>query len=191
MGFHVICRSASEPRSRRGWLAAIAGAALLAGCAGTVATQSYRYQQDVPGHEQYAASLGPTTVTVYNSPYPTEDVIAAMQGHTPGVNLTFTSKANGSETYRVVLVFGESHAAPSTYCEAQSVAASPSPNGRLTITAAFCSRQLILSDAVARTTAIASAHDPEFERTMTDLLSALMPRNATPGMGDGQMGGGM
>lgn len=170
-------------------MAAAACAALLAGCADTVATQSYRYRQDVPGHEQYAAAIGPTPVAIYNSPYPNDDVIAAMQGRTAGPQMTFTAKPDGSSTYRVVLVFGESHAAPSTYCQAQTVTGGPSPTGRLTITAAFCSGQAILSDAVARTSAIPSAHDPEFERTMTDLLSALLPRTPASGMGDGEFGG--
>jgi hypothetical protein len=191
----VICRSACEPHRRRGWPAAVAAAtaALLAACSqGTVATQSYSYRQDVPGYEQNAASIGPTLVTVYNSPYPTADVIAAMQGRNPGPKLTFTATPDAKATYRIVLVFGESHQAPSTYCEAPAVSSSPSPTGRLTITAAFCSQQIILSDAVARTTAIASTQDPEFGRTMSDLLSALLPQYSAPGTsGDGQMGGGM
>jgi len=110
----VICRSA-EQHWVRGWLAAVAGAALLAGCdSGTVATSSYTYRQDVAGHEQYAASIGATPVTVYNSPYPNDDVIAAMQGRTPGPQMTFTAKQDAPATYRIVMVFGESHAAPST-----------------------------------------------------------------------------
>ncbi len=187
----VSSRSSCEPALSRGWLAALGGAVLLAGCGeGNVTTQSYAYRQDVPGHEQYAAAIGPTPVAVYNSPYPADDVIAAMQGRTPGPKMTFTGNPDGSATYRVVLVFGESHAAPSTYCQVQAVTAGPSPTGRLTVTAAFCAGTSILSDAVARTDAIASPHDPEFERMMTDLLSALMPRNnplSVPDMGSGTM----
>jgi hypothetical protein len=187
----VSCRS-DKQHWARGWLATVAGAALLAACSsGTVATSSYSYRSDVPGHEQYAASIGATPVAVYNSPYPNDDVIAAMQGRTPGPQMTFVAKQDGSATYRVVMVFGESHAAPSTYCEAQAIAASPSPTGRLTITAAFCAGKSILSDAVARTNAIPSAHDPEFERTMTDLLSALMARNQPTTGGDVGGGSGM
>jgi hypothetical protein len=175
----MTCRSGCEPYSWRGWLAAAAGAALLAACSeGTVATSSYSYQEDVPGHEQYAASLGPTVVAVYNSPYPTADVVAAMQGRTPGAQLTFIAMPDPAATYRVILVFGESHAAPSTYCEATAVSSSPSPTGRLTVTAAFCAGKSILSDAVARTNAIPSVHDPEFQSLMGDLLSALLPRSS-------------
>jgi hypothetical protein len=183
----MSCRSACELRGSRAWLVAIAGAALLAACTESpVATQSYSYREDVPGLEQHAASLGPTTVAIYNSPYPNDDVIAAMQGRTPGPQMTFTAKPDASATYRVVMVFGESHAAPSTYCETPTVTASPSPSGRLTVTAAFCSGPTILSDAVARTNAIASAHDAEFGQLMGDLLSALLPRNnplTSPTMG--------
>lgn len=185
----MISRSACDRRRWRGCLAAAAAAALLAACQGDVATQSYAYRQDVPGHEQYAAAIGPTQVAVYNSPYPNDDVIAAMQGRTPGPQMTFTAKPDAAATYRVVLVFGESHEAPSTYCGAQAVTAGPSPSGRLTVTAAFCAGPSILSDAVARTGAIPSAHDPEFARLMTDLLSSLLPRNGAPGIGDGGMGG--
>jgi len=181
----MSCRSACERHWSRGWFAAVVGAALLAACS-DVSTSSYSYREDVPGLEQHAASLGPTTVAVYNSPYPNDDVIAAMQRHAPGPQMTFTAKPDPSAAYRVVVVFGESHSAPSTYCEADAVTASPSPSGRLTVTAAFCSGRTILSDAVARTNAIASAHDPEFGQVMGDLISALLPRNnplTSPTMG--------
>lgn len=173
-----------------GAAALIAAAGLLAACEGSVATESYGYRADVPGQEQYASTLGPTPVAVYNSPYAAADVIAAMQGRNPGPKLTFIAAQESGATYRVVMVFGESSAAPSTYCEATAVAASPSPSGRLTVTAAFCSGKGIVSDAVARTTAITSTQDPKFADLMTQLLSALLPQNGMPGItGGGETGG--
>ena len=169
---------------------AMVAVAMLTACSGGgVATQSYSYRADVPGHEQYAATLGPTPVAVYNSPYATADVIAAMQGRNPGPKLTFVAAQESGTTYRLVMVFGESTAAPSTYCEATAVAAAPSPSGRLVVTAAFCSGKAIISDAVARTGAIASTQDPRFADVMSQLLSALLPRTAEPGIGDGETGG--
>ena len=170
--------------------ATVAAALLaLAGCSG-VATQSYEYKADVPGSEQYAAALGSTPVAVYNSPYAAADVVAAMQGRNPGPKLTFVAAQESSSAYRIIVVFGESTQAPSTYCEATAVAASPSPNGRLAVTAAFCSGKSIISDAVARTSAIASTQDPHFADLMAQLLSALLPQTAIPGVNDGQTSGG-
>jgi hypothetical protein len=166
-------------------------AALLTACTGDVTTQSYSYRGDVPGYQQYAAATGPVPVAVYNSPFDAGAVIAAMQGHNPGPKLTFTAASASAAAYRIVLVFGESHAAPSTYCEAQTVTGGPSPNGRLTVTAAFCNGGRILSDAVARTNEIGSAQDPEFTRLMSDLLSALLPQNDPVSASDIGGGSGM
>jgi hypothetical protein len=153
-----------------------AGAALaaLAGCAGGVSTQTDVVNRDLRGHIQYAAANGPTQIAIYNSPFDSTAVLAAVQRRNPGPPMTFATTPSPAN-YRVMLLFG---LIPSTNpCQSPAPAVPAPASDRMMVSAVFCIGTAEISEARAATAPIASAADPRFVRLMQDLLSALMPYN--------------
>ncbi len=135
-----------------------------------------------PGHVQLAAASGPSLAVIRNNPFPgdhnNEGVLAAMQARNIGPKMYFaqTPRPDDRYGYKVVMNFG-----PSIYGTNYGCTYEPTPptrmppGGPITVSAAFCVGDILLTDAVGSTGAAAGPDDPRFQRLIGDIIVALTP----------------
>lgn len=154
-----------------------------------------------PSHVQLAAASGPSLAVIRDDPFPTdrnnEGVLAAMQGRNFGPRMYFTQTPRPDDKYgyKVVMNFGpapptyEGSApqayggyAPSTYggynaaCRyGPTPPASRPPTGPITVSAAFCVGDILLTDASGSIGEATGPDDPRFRRLIGDVMVALTP----------------
>lgn len=161
----------------------IAAALALCACADTSTIHSSYYNSGyTPGHVQLAAASGPALAVIRNDPFPTdrnnEGVLAAMQARNFGPRMYFTQTPRPDDKYgyKVVMNFGPSIYGSSYSCayEATPPSSTP-PSGPITVSAAFCVGNTLLTDASGSIGEATGPTDPRFHRLIGDIMVALTP----------------
>jgi len=169
----------------------LALSAVLCGCAGTsVVHHNYYNSAYEPGHIALAAANSPSLAVIRNDPFPQdrsgEGVLAAMQGRNLGPRMYFsqTPRPDDKYGYKVILSFGgavpEAGYAPgygaSYQCQAGPAPAAAAPaGGTISVDAAFCVGNLLLTDASGSISGATGPDDPRFQRLIGDIMVALTP----------------
>jgi len=162
--------------------------AALAACAegGVSVSHTYLPQRGVPGHADYAASLGPTPVVVRNSEFPSPTVVAALQQNSSRRHLVFTTEppSSLSQGYRVLVSFDDRPSGDLHVCR-EPLGAAPmttgaAPRAATSVYGAFCLGPNLLSEAVVSAPRLEAPRDARLARVMGDLLSAIMPAHELP-----------
>ena len=161
--------------------------AALAACTGVTVSRVDRANQYNP-FEAAAAGGGDRQmrVVVLGNPFDTPQaelegaVIAAMQDTNFGVPLNFAldpANPDTSRPFRVVMAFNpDGLRDPGKLCEATDGLKTASPaDGRVTLMAAFCSKESYLSHAIARAGDVGGTGSKTFGDMIFQLTASLFP----------------
>jgi hypothetical protein len=169
----------------------VLGAALCGCTDASIIDYNYYNSAYEPGHIALAAANNPSLAVIRGDPFPQdrtgEGVLAAMQGRNLGPRMYFsqTPRPDDKYGYKVILDFGGT--APeggyatgygaSYQCQAgPAPAASPKPaGGPVSVSAAFCVGNLLLTDAAGSISGATGPDDPRFQRLIGDIMVALTP----------------
>lgn len=161
---------------------ALAVAAALAGCAdGSVVHYSYYNSAYTPGHVGFAAANNPSLAVIRGNPFPQDrdnrGVVAAMQGRNFGPKMYFNQvqRPDDKYGYKVVLDFGGPAVGYAQCASDPTPPATAAPSDRISVMAAFCVGDLLLTDALGSIAAASGPDDPRFQRLIGDLMAALTP----------------
>ncbi|MGB0626116.1 MAG: hypothetical protein ACPGQ5_06060 [Alphaproteobacteria bacterium] len=166
--------------------ALLAATAALAACTGVTVSRVDHAIQYNP-FEAAAAGGGDRQmrVVVLGNPFDTPQaelegaVIAAMQDTNFGVPLNFAldpANPDTSRPFRVVMAFNpDGLRDPGKLCEATDVKTASPTDGRVTLMAAFCSKESYLSHAIARAGDVGGTGSKTFGDMIFQLTASLFP----------------
>lgn len=166
--------------------ALLAATAALAACTGVTVSRVDHANQYNP-FEAAAAGGGDRQmrVVVLGNPFDTPQaelegaVIAAMQDTNFGVPLNFAldpANPDTSRPFRVVMAFNpDGLRDPGKLCEATDVKTASPTDGRVTLMAAFCSKESYLSHAIARAGDVGGTGSKTFGDMIFQLTASLFP----------------
>ncbi|UCH75606.1 MAG: hypothetical protein JSU82_07185 [Rhodospirillales bacterium] len=159
----------------------------LAGCASSGVTLSQQAVRAAysPGQFALASAGRDTRVVIIGNPFGGDQgafevaVTDAMQGQHFGqpTNFTTTPGEDARLTHRVVFLFDPATAVnPARLCrpEMTEVATAPDAN-RITLFAAFCLEERLLTHIVGRAPTAANARDPAFRDLVGQVTNGLFP----------------
>lgn len=161
----------------------VLGVALgLSACAdASIVHYSYYDSAYTPDHVTLAAATGTALAVIRDDPFPNDQgnagVLAAMQGRNLGPRMYFsqTPRPDDIYGYKVVMNFG----AATTYggtCSALPTPPSTTPaGGPISVSAAFCIGDKLLTDAAGSIGRASGPEDPAFHRLIGDMMVALTP----------------
>ncbi|MEK9831995.1 MAG: hypothetical protein VW453_05310 [Rhodospirillaceae bacterium] len=166
--------------------ALLAATAALAACTGVTVSRVDHANQYNP-FEAAAAGGGDRQmrVVVLGNPFDTPQaelegaVIAAMQDTNFGVPLNFAldpANPDTSRPFRVVMAFNpDGLRDPGKLCEATDVKTASPTDGRVTLMAAFCSKESYPSHAIARAGDVGGTGSKTFGDMIFQLTASLFP----------------
>jgi hypothetical protein len=154
----------------------------LCACADTsIVHRSYYDSAYSPDHVMLAAASGTALAVIRNDPFPTDrdnaGVLAAMQGRNIGPRIYFSQTPQPDDLYgyKVVMSFG-GDLDYRTQCTASPTPPSPTPpGGPISVNAAFCVGDRLLTDATGSIGRASGPDDPNFHRLIGDMIVALTP----------------
>jgi len=157
---------------RRLWgTAAISAALGVAACADAVAVKRSEIAGGYTGWVwvQTLAQNGTNAVAIRNSPFPDTAVLAALQTRYSGAQYRFgLGRPADWNGYTVIIGFGRPAAGTGDLCKGQTLL--PADPGKMTVTAAYCYGDILLTEAQGWTGAADAAEDWQF----TNLVGALV-----------------
>ena len=166
-------------------LLSLMGAALiLTSCANAPVLTGYFHVSGVPGTFTYAGADRDFTVVLVGNPFAepkaeVERVITdAMQGrhHGPSTHFTATPSANARTNCRFVFMFDPPRALDaSTLCEDLGRLKAAVPSGGLRIMAAFCAKDRLMVEILARSGPAKSVRDPVVHDLIGRITWSIIP----------------
>jgi hypothetical protein len=158
-----------------------AGVGLCACTDTSIIHRSYYNSAYTPSHVQLAAASGTALAVIRNDPFPTDrdnaGVLAAMQGRNFGPRLYFSQTPRPEDIYgyKVVMSFGDQGGYREQCTATPTPPSARAPTGPISVTAAFCIGELLLTDATGSISGAAGPDDPLFRRLIGDVMVALTP----------------
>lgn len=175
---------------------------LVLGACSDISTIHYSYYNSgySPSHVQLAAASGPSLAVIRDDPFPAdhnnEGVLAAMQGRNFGPRMYFTQTPRPDDKYgyKVVMNFGPGPSTSEGYAPSTSggygssapggynaCTYGPTPPvserrpGPISVSAAFCVGDILLTDTSGSIGEATGPDDPRFRRLIGDIMVALTP----------------
>lgn len=158
-----------------------AGLSLSACADASIVHHSYYDSAYTPDHVQLAAASGTALAVIRNDPFPADrdnvGVLAAMQGRNLGPRMYFsqTPRPDDKYGYKVVLSFGAGGGYRGQCTASPAPRAVVPTNGPISVSAAFCVGDRLLTDAAGSIGGATGPTDPRFLRLVGDMMVALTP----------------
>lgn len=176
----------------RALAAAVAATLAVAGCDSVTVYEPLYSQRYSDGMFDYAARNGEMKTEVIGNPFGdspdfSQTVAGYMDGATRGAPVKFSlqPQGRGSAPFHVVVAFNPPASATSDDACAQRIPPSTLRNGTVQVLAAFCSGDVVMSEAGGRAGGIAGSNDPKFRSLVRQVAYALIPPYDRRNIGDG------
>jgi hypothetical protein len=175
--------------------ASLAVLTTLAACDSVVVYEPLYSQRYSDGMFDYAGRNGEMNLDVIGNPFGSSNFVQIvaddMYGATRGAPVKFTPQPQGpgSAPFHVVMAFNPPPGATSDEACARRVSPTTGTNGVVLVLAAFCSGDVVMTEATGRAGNIAGPDDPRFRSLVRQVALALIPPYDRRNIGVGGQGG--